>query len=490
MPIDASIPLQAQSQPFTLNNVAQIMQMRQQAVQQRQATAQNNALMSIYNDPSSLGADGMPNADAVRKISQINPQMGMKMRTDQANIAEKTALAEQHGTEAYGKKQTLIHDAVSPALNLYDDEIAKGTPPALAQQKAQVIYNESVTGLKGSGHFSDQEQQQMPSQFDPSRARAGVLTYKDRQAELQTAKKDDRSDASAALAEKRFENTEKNEDRRYALSEHNSARADRNSANIASALSHLSPEALADAADKTRNGLPTGLPMRGGAAANTAVAVANEAAKQSRGEYGTATTAAQDVRQGKAETTGEIASVKAFNTGKQGDTVRSINVAMSHLDTLREASKALQNGDAPLFNRLAQTISQQTGHPAPTTFDGIKQIVGDELVKGVVGSGGGQGDREAMAQTISRVNSPDQFESVFNNYQSLLGGQLGGLKRQYKTSTKRSDFDTHLSERSKSLMPKEESDSKTSDSRGELPRATNPKTGHTVVYKNGAWVDE
>ena len=483
MPIDASIPLQAQSQPFTLNNVAQIMQMRQQAVEQRQANAQNNALMSIYNDPSSLGKNGMPTDEAIRKISGVSPQLGMKMRMDDATIAEKTALAAKNKSQAYVDSQKAINDAMNPLAQMYEADLAKGVNPDQATKNIQQAYSESNDALIKSGVIADEDKGKIPRTFNYARVKAGLQSYSDMLKGKETEKKDDRADASAALAEKRFENTEKNEDRRYALSEHNSARADRNSANIASALQGLTPEAISDSADKLRNGMPIGLPMRGGAAAKAAVEIANTAARQARGDYSVATNAAQDARQGKAETTGEIASVKAFSTGKQGDTVRSINVAMSHLDTLREAAAALKNGDTPMFNRLAQTISQQTGHPAPTTFDGIKQIVGDELVKGVVGSGGGQGDREEMAKTISRVNSPGQFEAIFDNYQSLLGGQLGGLKRQYKTSTKRSDFDTHLSERSKSLMPKEESDSG-------LPRATNPKTGHTVVYKNGAWVDE
>lgn len=145
------------------------------------------------------------------------------------------------------------------------------------------------------------------------------------------------------------------------------------------------------------------------------------------------------------------AGLKKFTTGKQGDTVRSLSVAQNHLDTLEQAATALQNGDSPTFNKVANAIAYQTGKTAPSNFEAIKQIVGDEVVKAVVGSGGAVSDREHAAQTISAANSLPQLRGVIAQYKSLMGGQLDGLRRQYEQTTMRKDFDRFLSDQAKAL---------------------------------------
>lgn len=133
-----------------------------------------------------------------------------------------------------------------------------------------------------------------------------------------------------------------------------------------------------------------------------------------------------------------------FTTGKTGNTVRSLNVAVQHLEQLGQLSSALGNGDVQQFNRLGQTIAQQSGKAAPTNFDATKKIVADEIVKAVVGTGGGVYDREEVAKTINRASSPQQLAGVIQQFQGLLGGQLVGMKRQYEKSTGLTDFDEYL----------------------------------------------
>jgi hypothetical protein len=143
------------------------------------------------------------------------------------------------------------------------------------------------------------------------------------------------------------------------------------------------------------------------------------------------------------------AGLKAFTSGKQGNTVRSFNVALAHLDTLDKAVDALKNGDLKSFNAVSNFIAEQTGQPAPTNFAAVKKIVGDEIVKAVVGSGGGVEDRRDAANTIAKANSEAQLKGVIGQYKELMRGQLGGLKQQYEQATKRKDFDRFLSEAGK-----------------------------------------
>jgi hypothetical protein len=136
-----------------------------------------------------------------------------------------------------------------------------------------------------------------------------------------------------------------------------------------------------------------------------------------------------------------------FSTGKLGNSIRSFNVGIAHLDTLGQLADALGNGDAQAVNRIGNYFATQTGQAAPTNFHGAKKIVGDEIVKAIVGSGGGVADREEAGKIIDAANSPAQLKGAIKTVQELMVGQLGGLEQQYKTTTRRDDFDAKLSPR-------------------------------------------
>jgi hypothetical protein len=142
---------------------------------------------------------------------------------------------------------------------------------------------------------------------------------------------------------------------------------------------------------------------------------------------------------------------KAFTSGKQGNSVRSFNVALAHLDTLGGLADALDNGNQQLINKAANTISTQLGKPNANNFEAAKQIVADEIVKAIVGAGGGVSDRDKAQQTVSAANSPAQLRGVINTYKELMKGQLGGLRQQYEASTGKTDFDRFLSTEAKSV---------------------------------------
>jgi hypothetical protein len=133
-----------------------------------------------------------------------------------------------------------------------------------------------------------------------------------------------------------------------------------------------------------------------------------------------------------------------FAIGQQGNAIRSLNVAISHLGTLDELGEALQTGNTQWFNQARNFFHQQFGQEAPTNFNAAKQIVGAEIIKGVVASGGGVSEREEAARVISTANSPQQLRGVISTYKQLLAGQLEGLKKQYEDTTKRTDFDKRL----------------------------------------------
>lgn len=146
-----------------------------------------------------------------------------------------------------------------------------------------------------------------------------------------------------------------------------------------------------------------------------------------------------------------FATEKGFTSGKQGNTIKSFNTAIDHLGTLGELADALHNGSTPIINRIANFIATQTGQPAPNTFEAAKQIVGDEIVKAIVGAGGGVTDREHAQATIAAAASPQQLREVIDNFKKLMGGQLHGLHQQYISGGGKKDFNSFLTEEAKAV---------------------------------------
>lgn len=141
-----------------------------------------------------------------------------------------------------------------------------------------------------------------------------------------------------------------------------------------------------------------------------------------------------------------------FVSGPDGRSLTAINTAVDHLGTLGQLAGALGNGNIQAVNALGQTWAQQTGSPAPTNFEAMKQIVGDEIVKALVGTGGSQSDRAAAAETISKASSPQQLAGAIHTYQQALAGKLGPLRQKYSYNTKLGDFNDMLTPTTSSVL--------------------------------------
>lgn len=133
-------------------------------------------------------------------------------------------------------------------------------------------------------------------------------------------------------------------------------------------------------------------------------------------------------------------AITQFGSGPQGNTTRSLNVAIDHMQTVRKAGEALKNGDVQVFNRLGNEIAKQTGKAAPTTFEALKDILADEVIKGIVGNTNALADRQAAADKVRLASSPAQLAGVLDGWTELLGGQMRGLEKQYEGATRKKDF--------------------------------------------------
>ena len=135
--------------------------------------------------------------------------------------------------------------------------------------------------------------------------------------------------------------------------------------------------------------------------------------------------------QGKTFNSGNFKIVSTFNNSQSGKALKSINVAVDHLDTLQEAANELKNGQTPAFNKIANLYATNTGETAPGNFDALKSIVGSEVAKAVVGGASALGDREEIRKEISNAKTPEQLAGVIKKFQQLMAGQAKGIRQEW-----------------------------------------------------------
>lgn len=130
----------------------------------------------------------------------------------------------------------------------------------------------------------------------------------------------------------------------------------------------------------------------------------------------------------------KVKAAKDFSTGQQGNAMRSFAVGLDHLDQLGKLADALDNGNYPAINKLANIVAQQTGSPAPTNFDTAKALVGKEIIKAVVGSSGGVEERKHAEELLSSAHNPKQLKGVIATFQGLMQAQHGALVEQRRAA--------------------------------------------------------
>ena len=124
--------------------------------------------------------------------------------------------------------------------------------------------------------------------------------------------------------------------------------------------------------------------------------------------------------------------VGAFEAGgKLEPPVRSLSVAVDHLDLLGKTAQALAQNDVTFFNQAQNSLERTFGYSGPPTFDALRQTVAAEIEKAVTGGAGAVADREDLKASLSRALSPQQLRDVISGYQGLMGGQLNGFRQTY-----------------------------------------------------------
>jgi hypothetical protein len=179
---------------------------------------------------------------------------------------------------------------------------------------------------------------------------------------------------------------------------------------------------------------------------------------------------------------------KYWASGAGGRQVNAINTAFSHLGNLQATAVELKNGGVPAWNAFANRIARGAGQPAPTNFEAQKEVVGDEVVKAMVGAGGGTlEDRKAIKEILDGAAAPDQMSGAMDKLRDLLAGKLESTETQYKKGTGKDDFQDYLNPEVRSYLPQGGKKGAPAAAAGGGGEATKVLNGVTYVQRNGKW---
>lgn len=183
--------------------------------------------------------------------------------------------------------------------------------------------------------------------------------------------------------------------------------------------------------------------MGGGAARSAIISHAAALSQQEAGGqpvsnpgYDTAISNGQDY-------TAANRSLGSFAGGPLGNSTRSLNNAVGHLQLIDNLFKGLQNGDVQTVNKLSSLWAKQFGSPAPTNVQAASEVLGPELMK-ILSNNNGAGtvdERQGFANTVGNLaNAPEQTSGAISTLRGMLGRQAADLALQYHGATQRNDF--------------------------------------------------
>ncbi len=126
------------------------------------------------------------------------------------------------------------------------------------------------------------------------------------------------------------------------------------------------------------------------------------------------------------------AITRYMTSGAGGTNINYFNTATDHLNLLREAGEALNNGNIQVFNEYANRFATATGDPAPSNFESVKGAVAGELSKTFKGTGATDAEIGEINQTINQAQSPAQIQGAIDYYTRLMGSKVHALQLQYE----------------------------------------------------------
>ena len=184
--------------------------------------------------------------------------------------------------------------------------------------------------------------------------------------------------------------------------------------------------------------------MGGGPARAAIIANAAQLAQQEQAQPGSTTNPGFDqaISNGQ-DFTAAGRALGSFAGGPLGNSTRSLNNGVGHLQLMDNLFTALQNGDIQGANKFGNLWAKQFGSPAPTNVQAASEVLGPELMK-ILSNNSGAGtvdERQKFANTVGNLaNAPEQTGGAISTLRGMLGRQAADLALQYHGATQRNDF--------------------------------------------------
>jgi hypothetical protein len=128
---------------------------------------------------------------------------------------------------------------------------------------------------------------------------------------------------------------------------------------------------------------------------------------------------------------------RAYTSGPQGQQLTAIATARYHMETFRKLAKALGNeNDMQALNEARQAWKQQFGSPAPTNFNLAKEAFAAEVGRAFAVTNVTEGERNKVAESIKRAETPEQLSGAADTADELLAGKQRALKESHDLGVK------------------------------------------------------
>lgn len=134
-------------------------------------------------------------------------------------------------------------------------------------------------------------------------------------------------------------------------------------------------------------------------------------------------------------------ALKAFGpAGTLGQQTIKLQNAINHLGLLDQYGKALDSNDPQAVKAIENKLSQQFGGTAIAGYNAIAPIVASEVSSALVKGGGGVEERAEKARELGAQLTTGQRSAATQGMRNLLAAQYKNYEHNYKTTTRRSDF--------------------------------------------------
>ena len=183
-----------------------------------------------------------------------------------------------------------------------------------------------------------------------------------------------------------------------------------------------------------------------------------------------------------------------YTSGATSKNITSLNTAIGHLDSLRDAATKLKNfgGLATPLNAPINWAESAAGDPSVNNYNERANAVSTELTRAFRGTGGSEADVKAWRDNLPVNGSPDQQKGAIDGGIDLLSSRVAALRDTYQRGMGKPPIDLPmLSPKSRQILTsmgydpdKIEQGAKAKDARMPPARA-GVQIGQSVPLKGG-----